>query len=92
MEPPRPCDRPGGMDDAVGGTAVNESSDATPAREEMRSCTYCLEPGADCCVREIPRSGGSPDPVYAHRRCAVRAGVKPLYVLTAATPVVFPWA
>ncbi|WP_331445887.1 hypothetical protein [Streptomyces xanthochromogenes] len=80
------------MDDAVGGTAVQDSSDATPAREELRSCTYCLEPGADCCVAETSRASGSPDPVYAHRRCAARKGVKPLYLLITAAPVTFPWA
>jgi hypothetical protein len=78
------------MDDAVGGTAVTESSDATPAREELRACMYCDKTGADCYVRRSA-TGTS---LFAHDGCAKARGVRPLYRLTdqATTPVVFPWA
>lgn len=80
------------MDDAVGGTAMTDSTDATPAREELRSCTYCLEVGADCCVRVVKVPGQPDVHEFAHRRCAVRKGVKPHYIVDDRDPVVFPWA
>ncbi|MET8506813.1 hypothetical protein ABZV60_19475 [Streptomyces sp. NPDC004787] len=43
-----------------------------------RHCAYCTEAGADCCVRVHPDGGH----VYAHRGCAARRGVKPMYVFT----------
>ncbi|WP_159030380.1 hypothetical protein [Streptomyces sp. CB01201] len=70
---------------------MTDSSDATPAREELRSCAYCDKTGADCCVRQ-PTAG---PPVFAHQACAREKDVKPLYRLTKEPPAVvvtFPWA
>ncbi|MEU7293319.1 hypothetical protein AB0A76_08965 [Streptomyces exfoliatus] len=46
-----------------------------------RACTYCLEPDADACVRTQPDEAGGAH-VYAHRKCAAKRGVSPLYVFT----------
>jgi hypothetical protein len=45
------------------------------------SCTYCPESGADVCVRSVATSSGPDRPVYAHRSCAEKRGVRPLYEL-----------
>lgn len=42
-----------------------------------RHCTYCPQPGPDCCVRVHPESGQH---IYSHRSCAAARKAKPLYV------------
>jgi hypothetical protein len=45
-------------------------------------CTYCLDPGADVCVRAVPTLEGS-RLEFAHSDCASDRGVTPLYRLVA---------
>ena len=46
---------------------------------DKRTCTYCLAPGADACVRvQKPEHGGAH--VYAHRSCARARAVPTWYV------------
>lgn len=71
---------------------MTEFSEAVPAREELRSCVCCLEPGADCCVRVIKVAGQPDVHEFAHRRCAARKGIKPHYVIDERPRTVFPWA
>jgi hypothetical protein len=68
---------------------VTDSSDATPASEELRACIYCDKTGADCYVRRSATGG----PLFAHDACAKAKGVRPLYRLTGQGPtqvVTFP--
>ncbi|MBD0743628.1 hypothetical protein [Streptomyces sp. CBMA152] len=67
---------------------MTNSTDATTAGEEAQThlCTYCSEPGADCCVGIIPSTSGPDKSVYAHGLCARDRGVPVLYRLTTADP------
>jgi hypothetical protein len=51
-----------------------------------RPCTYCPDDGADVCVRTVATSSGPDRPVFAHRKCAKRHGIRPLYEIIDPTP------
>ncbi|MFJ3904659.1 hypothetical protein [Streptomyces sp. NPDC090025] len=44
--------------------------------DRPKHCTYCPNPGADCCVRVHPDG----QHIYAHRICATVRGVPYRYV------------
>ncbi|MCB5166036.1 hypothetical protein LG634_14470 [Streptomyces bambusae] len=67
------------------GAARALTEPAPPARTAdlpivTRPCAYCPKSGADVCVRTHPASehGAAPH-LYAHRACALRVGVSPVY-------------
>lgn len=47
----------------------------------LRACTYCPESDADACVRTLGEEAGGAH-IYAHKKCAAKRGVAPLYVFT----------
>ena len=56
-----------------------------PPASGTRSCTYCTQPGADCCVRVQPDAQGGRH-ILAHQVCAAVRGVSWWYVFTDAVP------
>ncbi|MFJ9428344.1 hypothetical protein ACIRQY_01665 [Streptomyces sp. NPDC101490] len=54
----------------------------TAPKAPRRECAYCPTPTADCCVRTQSSEANSSRHVYAHKACAARAGVTPLYEFT----------
>lgn len=46
-----------------------------------RPCVYCTNQGADVCVREAKDADGTVRHVFAHRACAEKRGIRPLYAV-----------
>lgn len=59
---------------------MSDREKSVTGQTDPPECTYCLNPGADVCVRAVPTTSG-PRLEFAHTGCADDRGVAPLYRL-----------